>query len=568
MIIFESIKFKNFRSYGNNFSEYNFKNGFDLISGANGAGKTSSIQALTYGLFGRVPKIKIAELINSINNSDMQVIVSFYKRKDKYVIIRGEKPKIFEIYKNDELIDQKSRALDQQEYLEKEVLGINLASFGMLVSLDTSLLNKSFITMQDFERRQFLETILDIRILFFINQIISQRMSILKTSKTEFEFKLKTRKEILESETKKYNDIVRINKDIMENGNSMIITRQEKVDSILEKLEKYNIAFAKIEEAKISLTSLEVSQTHISKEIETFKQEYKDTEKRIIKLDAIKNAAIVCEECGHINTQEKISDDYYDSLIQRKNSLKETLKTLKLDFDRIQVEIDRIRKITQEENRLKINQRTTKEELIQTQQELEKAKNFKMLPENIDDILKIQTEIEIFSAEYEKLLETEQKLLIIKKLVSDDGIKKKIFERYIPVFNKFLNEFLLEFNLSYTIIFNEKFEITILERNEERGYHTFSASEKMRINLAIMFGFLKLIEKRNSFSMNILLIDELLDNSLSAEVQELVLKFMKYKIENKDKIVVSHNTNINLELFDRSFGIIKEKGFSTIQIKE
>lgn len=194
--------------------------------------------------------------------------------------------------------------------------------------------------------------------------------------------------------------------------------------------------------------------------------------------------------------------------------------------------------------------------------------NFKLLPENIEDITKIQTEIEIFSTEYEKLLETEQKLLIIKKLVSDDGIKKKIFERYIPVFNKFLNEFLLEFNLSYTIIFNEKFEISIMERNEERGYHTFSASEKMRINLAIMFGFLKLIEKRNSFSMNVLLIDELLDNSLSAEVQELVLKFMKYKIENKDKIVVSHNNNINLELFDRSFGILKEKGFSTIQIKE
>jgi DNA repair exonuclease SbcCD ATPase subunit len=567
VINFESIKFKNFRSYGNVFSEYNFKSGFDLISGSNGSGKTSLLQSMTYGLFGKIPKIKIQELINSTNGTDLQVHITFVKRKDRYTVIRGEKPKIFEIYKNGELIDQKSRSLDQQEFLEKEILGINLSSFQMLVSLDTALLNKSFITMQEFERRQFLETILDIRILFFINQIINQRTSLLKTSKTEIEYKIKTRREILDSETKKYNDIVRINKDITENGNSMILSRQSKVENLKEKLQKYTQAFQKIEDSKTVLVKFELMLEHITKEINSFTTQYKETEKKIIKLEAIKAAAIKCEECGHVNTTEEISEDYLNTLYETKTVLKENLKSLKEDYNRVKEDISVQSRIVNEENRLRANENTTREELNQALVELEKAKSFKLLPENKDEINKLETELEIFRTGYENILNTEEKLILIKKLVSDDGIKKKIFERYIPVFNKYLNEILLEFNLSYTIIFNDKFEISIYDRNEERGYHTFSASEKMRINLVIMFSFLRLIEKRNSFSMNILLIDELLDNALSAEVQELVLRFMKYKIENKDKIVVSHNNNINLELFDRTFSIVKEKGFSSIIIR-
>lgn len=568
MIEFKTLKFKNFRSFGNNFTEFKFENGFDLLTGKNGHGKTSALQALTYGLYGKIPKIKMHELLNSTNNTELVVEITFIKKKDFYKIVRGERPKIFEIYKNGELIDQRSRILDQQEMLEKEILGINLTSFQMLVSLDTTLLNKSFISMSEHERRQFLETILDIRILYFINMLITQRLSLIKTNKLELEFKLKTRKEILESESKKYDDIVRINKEIAEHGNAMVLEREDRVQTLEDKLQKYDIAFQKIQAKKDEQTQLEIHKSRVQDHITKEKSTKKSIDTKILKLEAAKSAAIKCSKCGTVNASEDISDEYFESLLSAKEVSFSTLSSLQEEINNYDSELQKLLRVINDESRLRINKNSTELELVQALKELDKAKNFKLLPENKDEIIRLNTEIEVYTDEYSNLLNTEDRFNKIKRLVSDDGIKKKIFERYIPVFNKFLNELLLEFNLSYVIIFNDKFEISILDRGEERGYQTFSASEKMRINLVIMFSFLKLIENRNSFSMNILLIDELLDNALSSEVQELVLKFLKYKVENKNKIIVSHNNSINIELFDRIFNVQKIQGFSTLEQKE
>lgn len=568
MIVFKNLRVKNFRSYGNKFTEFNFESGFDLISANNGAGKSSLMQSLTWCLFGKIPKLKISELINNINNKDMEVQLDFQKGTDSYKIIRAEKPKKFEIYKNNELIDQQSTVMGYQEKLEKEILGINLNTFNMLVSLDTSLLNKSFITMSTSERRDFLEVVLDIKILYYINQIITVRLNLLKTQRTELEYKLKTRNEMLNSEKNKYNDIVRINKDITENGNHMVKEKESKVKDLEEKLLKYDVAFEKIQESQKLSTELESELKELNKKLEDYKKKYKKCEKDIIHIEAIKNAAVECVSCGHVNMTEDIDEIEYKSLYELKNTLKEDLIDFKNKKDQLEIEYNKQLKIVNEKKRLQINQKSTKDELEYSKKDLEKTKNFKLLDENKEDIDRIQGEISVFNTELININNEEDRLNNIKILVSDDGIKKKIFQKYIPIFNKNLNEILGNFHLGYNIIFNEKFEIKILDRGEERSFYSFSASEKMRINLAIMFSFLKLVESKNGFSINVLIIDELLDNALSSESRDLVLRFLNYKINNKNKIIISHNVDIDLTTFDRIFNIKKENGFSSLQRKE
>lgn len=568
MINFTNLKLKNFRSYGNTITSYNFKLGFDLISASNGAGKSSLLQSLTYCLFGKIPRLKINELINNINNSDLWVEVEFMKKNDTYRVVRGEKPKIFEIYKNDVLVDQRSTIPEYQEKLEKDILGINIQSFQMLVSIDTTLLNKSFITMPEAERRQFLETILDIRILHFINQIISSKISFISTQKTEYEYKISARKHMYDAETKKLEDIIRINEDITNNGNQILIDRQTVVDDLKNKLKLYDKAFSKIEQSKIDIIPFQDEYIKLTSIMKNLKSQYKEVEKNIMTLETIRDNAIECQSCGHINAKEDISLSKFELLENEKMFLRNELLNIKDLIDTNTEKRTKLEDIISEDARLTNNKRVVQKEYEKSLVEYEKAKQFKLLPENIDEINKLKNEIEIFEQEYLNLKSIEDTLVGFKKIVGEDGIKKKIFEKYIPLFNTYLNEFLREFDLNYTIAFNEKFEITILERREERNYYTFSASEKMRINLVIMFAFLKLVESRNGFSMNILMIDELLDNALSSEVQEMVLKFLKYKINTKNKIIVSHNSSINVELFDRVFTINKENNFSKLNIKD
>lgn len=564
MLNFKELKFKNFRSYGNKITILKFENGFDIFSAKNAQGKTSAIQALTFCLFGKVPKLKISELINNINNENLYTEVLFNKNKDVYRICRGEKPKIFEIYKNDEIIDQKSKSLDYQDMLEKEILCMNLQTFQMLVSLDTNLLNKSFITMSEYERREFLESILDIRVLYYIGQIVNTKLNVIKTQKTELEYKISSRKQILESEIKKLDDIVRINKDITENGNSLLVQKEERLKTLIDRIHLYETAFQKISDNKSKIIEYDELLTSSDSKLREQKVRFKQLEKELLKFEMIEKTAVICKSCGSKNTSEDISVETLVSYTEELETLRGSLKKEKQYNNEIVELKDKCKKIISEELRIKTNYNNLKQEIEEATAEVEKVKNFKLLPENNEDILRLQTEIDIFSNELEESNKNEDSLLKIKKLVSDDGVKKKIFEKYIPVFNIFLNEFLAEFNLNYNIIFDEKFKVSILDRSEERGYYTFSASERMRVNLAIMFSFLKLIETRKGFSINILIIDELLDNALDSVTNNLILNFLKYKIENKNKIIISHKSDLDMELFDRNFSIKKESGFSEL----
>jgi DNA repair exonuclease SbcCD ATPase subunit len=539
---------------------------FDLITGGNGNGKTSWVQSLTYCLFGKIPKLKISELINTTNGEDLYTEVEFTKKSEVYKVIRGEKPKLFEIYKNGELIDQKAKNLDYQEMLEKEILGINLQSFQMLVSIDTSLLNKSFITMSSSERRDFLETILDIKILYFINQVIGTRLSIVKTQKTELEYKLRSRQDVLETERKKYDDIVRINKELTANGNRLAEDANAKVESLREKLDRYKEAFQRIKMAEELLIESSNRLKIIDSKLTIHKTETKKHEKELLRLKAIKEAAVQCVKCGHENASEDVSEETLALVTKTISELNHIIDGLTEECDAEIAIYENHEKIIKEKARLRVNASTTKDEYDRALEDLERAKNFKLLPANYNDVTALEQEICLLETDYEKTCSTEDNLVMIKKLASDDGIKKKLFEKYIPLFNIYVNEHLAEFNVQHVIIFNDKFEITIYDRNEERSFYTFSASERMRINLAVMFGFLKLIENRNGTSMNIMLIDELLDNALSAEITNLVLRFIKYKITAKNRMVISHKTDLDLELFDRHFNVSKENGFSKLEL--
>lgn len=565
MIEFIDIKIKNFRSYGNKVSTFTFKEGFDLISASNGAGKSSLIQSITYALFGKIPKMKISELINNHNKKNLYIELTFKSKNSIYVIHRGEKPKIFSIFKDGVLIDTKSRNLDYQEMLEKEIINISLQSFQMLVSLDTTLLNKSFITMNTTERRDFLENILDIKVLYFINQIITTKLKMFKTNEVELNFKIKSRKEILLSEEQKYNDILRINKELQDDNHEHLLAKENKKMVTQEKIEKYIHAFDKIEKQVILKNELKISFEILKNKISTLKEQYQTVNTSITTISTIKDTSVDCKKCGYNSyTSEK---DLELTLIEEqsnKDKLKGELLITKTELEHITSKLSKCTDIINKKASMTSNRDHLIESLHDLERDIAKTKSFKMLPEDNTRIIELKTEIKLYEGEYSSLVKNIDIHSHIKSIVSDDGIKKSIFERYIPLFNKHINEILPKFNISYNVIFDSKFNVDILDRGVQRSFYTLSASEKMRVNLCVIFAFSKILESKNSSSINLMVFDEILDNALSPATQELVLNYIKYNITNKNILVISHNPVLNTEMFDRTFMIEKINGFSNL----
>ena len=546
-------------STGNTFTKIKLnKSTNTLIIGHNGAGKSTILDALCFGLFGKpFRKINKPNLVNSINNSDAVVEVEFTIGKKQYKIVRGIKPNLFEIYCNSILVNQDARAKDYQDFLEKSILKFNFKSFTQIVILGSASF-VPFMQLSPADRRTIIEELLDIQIFTSMNGLIKERMTTIKesTTKTKYALELVNEKILLQEhnieEHKKNNDEEITKKKQEITDNELIISKLTKdialVNKHIEKLstkitdkldvEKRNKKFVQLE-AKMSSTYLKVD-----KDIQ-FYEHNND-----------------CPTCKQVITPE-----WKDSQVQEKQNKKTeiegALKTI----------IDEMAKLTARTNEITaVNKHITEHnnEIVKHNSTITAVNNYivklnreiKELSEHKDNLTEVNEKLKELKLELANL-EKEQENLSIDKhyheyaasLLKDNGIKTKIIKQYLPIINKFVNKYLKAMDFFVNFNLNENFEETIKSRHrDEFSYSNFSEGEKMRIDLALLFTWRQIAKLKNSTNTNLLILDEVFDSSLDTVGTDEFLKLIHEMGQDTNIFVISHKGD---QLFDKFRSIIK-----------
>lgn len=566
-ITFLKLKYKNFLSTGNQFTEIDFvRNRTTLIVGENGSGKSTILDALTYALFGKPYRpINIPQLLNTITRKDLEVEIEFVVNQSNYKIIRGLKPHIFEIYKDGEMINKSANNKDYQSTLEKQILKVNFKSFCQVVVLGSATF-KPFMQLSAYERREVIEDLLDLQIFTSMNSLLKNRVmmnghrindasSIKKTAEEKIkivkqhliEMQNNTDEMIAEKETR----LVKAKEDLED------ITRTYNADmSNKQNYEQFLVDSDKVYTKHRALTKL--------------KDKILDKRDACTKELSFYNNTDNCPTC----TQQIELSFKTNKLEQINNSIVEIIEGL----DKIDVEIADLEDKISAFDLVKRQLSTKQIELSALQTKIRSLESY--ITEIEAEILKLRntvkrednTKLSDFEAEFssaEKELtdaNSEKELLMAaSSLLKDSGIKAKIIKQYVPIINKLINKYLSALDFFVQFELNEEFKETIKSRfRDEFSYASFSEGEKMRINLAILFTWRSVSKLRNSMNTNLLIMDEVFDSSLDGTGVEEFLKLLSNITLETNTFIISHKKDQLLEKFEHVIKFEKKQNFSRI----
>ena len=566
MIRFKTIRWKNFLSTGNQWTELNFeKNDTTLIIGTNGAGKSTVLDALTFSLFNKpFRKINKPQLINSTNEKDCRVEIDFEVGTREFKVVRGIKPAIFEIWADGKMMNQDAAAADQQKYLENNILKLNYKSFTQIVILGSAGFTP-FMQLSAQNRREVIEDLLDIRIFSSMNSIIKDKIR-------------QNREDVKLLSLKKDNlsDKVDMQKGFIDHleseANQEIIKKTLKVDEL-----KLNIT--QIEDHTKTLTSVENRQRSKMEELSFDKTKIKKlgglrgkiTQKvsTLTKELEFFESNTVCPTCT-----QSIEDEFRLNKIADAQSKETELTQGLTDLEKaIKEEEERETQwiaLSKEVSQLShdISQNNTRISGIQQQ-----------IGDLGNEIQTITSQLQNRNSEHEKLTSLQEQLntvydeLVKKKednqykdfvysLLRDGGVKSKIIKKYLPLINKQVNKYLqmMDFYINFTLDeeFNEKVQSPI---HEDFSYASFSEGEKMRIDLALLFTWREVAAFKNSTNTNLLIMDEVFDSSLDGFGTYEFLKIIRYVIKGANTFIISHKDGLQ-DKFDNVIQFEKVKGFS------
>jgi DNA repair exonuclease SbcCD ATPase subunit len=568
MILFEKVRWKNFLSTGNQFTEIDFlKHSTNLIIGTNGAGKSTVLDALTFSLFGKAfRKINKPQLINSVNEKDCVVEVEFSISGTQWKIERGIKPAIFKIWRDDNLLDQSAAANDQQKWLEQNVLKMNYKSFTQIVILGSSTF-VPFMQLTPGNRREVIEDLLDIRIFSSMNTVIKEKIRLVKEDVKVLELKKESlidkvnmqenfidelenrgKKNIEDKESKIGNLLVEENKWMGDNEEK----NRELVD-LQSKLEEYTGATEKLRKLGNLKGKISNKVSSITKEHKFFSQN------------------TVCPTCG-----QGIEESFR---INRITDAQDKAKELQSGYTELEQAINK------EEERER--QFTTLSKEITTlthgisQNNIKIAGCQRQVRDLESEIQRITDNLANRNTEHEKLttfkdnLKTTYDELAQRKdtinyydfsysLLKDGGVKTKIIKKYLPLINQQVNKYLqlMDFYINFSL--DEEFSETVQSPiHEDFSYSSFSEGEKMRIDLALLFTWREVARMKNSVNTNLLIMDEVFDSSLDGMGTEEFLKIIRFVIQDANVFVISHKESLH-DKFGDVIRFDKIKGFSRI----
>jgi DNA repair exonuclease SbcCD ATPase subunit len=568
MILFKTIRWKNFLSTGNQFTEVSLlQNTTNLIIGSNGAGKSTILDALTFSLFGKAfRKINKPQLPNSVNEKDCVVEVEFEISSVNWKIIRGLKPAIFEIWRDGNKLDQSAAALDQQKWLEQNVLKMNYKSFTQIVILGSSTF-VPFMQLSASNRRDVIEDLLDIRIFSSMNNLIKEKIRQIKDDIKVLELK----KESLSDKVKMQKNFI---EELEERGKQNIEEKETKIGQLLveennhmganEELERdlqqLNQDLEKHSGATEKLRKLGQLKGKISNKVSTITKEHKfftentvcptctqpiEETFRINKIDDAQNKAKELQS-GFKELEEAIKEE--EERERQFNSLAKEISKLTNDISKNNTRISgcqrQIRDLESEVQNLtdQLANRNTEHEKLETF-------NQNLITTN-DFLLEKKDNLNYYNFSY--------------SLLKDGGVKSKIIKKYLPLINQQVNRYLqmMDFFINFTL--DEEFSETVQSPiHEDFSYASFSEGEKMRIDLALLFTWREVARMKNSVNTNLLIMDEVFDSSLDGFGTEEFIKIIKYVIKDANVFIISHKTGLE-DRFESVMRFEKIKGFSRI----
>ena len=573
MITFEIIRWKNFLSTGNVFTEVELnKNSNTLIIGDNGAGKSTILDALTFGLFGRpFRSVNKAQLINSINQGGTVVEIEFSIGSKKYIVKRGIKKNFFQIYLDGSLLNQDASIRDYQEFLEKTVLKLNYKSFTQIVLLGSSSFIP-FMQLKTSERRAIIEDLLDIEIFSVMNQILKSKVGVNKDNTGTIDVSLGLAK----GEEKSTSVLIQ---KLKENKTSQIKKNKKDIKEHEDYLEDYKNKNIKINQEIDEVKESIADESKVREEVKSLKIYKDDIEKGILQSE---NDIEFYEENKECNVcRQNIPDEFREQMIKHFHGKMHQLSggIVKLSEKLSAAEhrtstIDNIlKKIQSLENDIIKNQNSIQ---VCTQYINKVSNQNDEISQMIDDIdVKklelegIKEDIKNYTEKREKLSKEKHLYELATALLKDTGIKTRIIKQYLPIINKLINKYLSAMDFYITFELDEGFNETIKSRHrDEFTYASFSEGEKMRIDLALLFTWRAVAKLKNSVNTNLLVLDEVFDSSLDASGTDEFLKIL-YDLThgtsaNINVFVISHKGEVLYDKFEKTIKFQKQKNFSTL----
>ena len=567
MIHFNYVRWKNFLSTGNNFTEIQLdRDSTTLIIGENGAGKSTVLDALCFGLFGKpFRNINKPQLLNTVNGSGCIVEVEFKVGSKNIKVIRGIKPNVFEIYINGKMYNQDANARDYQKYLEQQILKLNYRSFTQVVILGSSTF-VPFMQLKARHRREVVEEILDIQIFSLMNMILKQRLKTIDVDYRELDFKSQLTKEKLTLKQKYIQDIqdnrrkLLIEKTILINGNEEEVFKKKRAISILQDdIDTMH--------KEISNSTKIVERYNKLKDIHSQLKEKHRAHERLVGFFEKNEDCPTCHQ--HIDEVFKTTmitkeNDKKDKLVDGIKDLMDELEATKIKMEKI----DEINKSIQNKNVdiAKENSSISQLEKFNAtlQSEVKQLEEGHVDNKDHTEVKTLKEELLGITSEKDKLKEERTYSEAARTMLTDQGIKTKIIKQYLPIMNKLINTYLtsMEFYVNFTL--NENFEESIKSRyRDDFSYESFSEGQKMRIDLALLFTWRAVAKMKNSANTNLLMLDEIFDSSLDGSGTDEFLKILN-TLGDENVFVISHKQDALADKFRSTIKFEKVKNFSHI----
>ena len=566
-INFEKVKYKNILSTGNVFTTVDLNLvPSTLIAGSNGSGKSTLLDAIVFGLYGRAFRdITKIQLVNSINNKELIVELYFTAGGDKYKILRGIKPNLFEIWKNGVMINKDASIRDYQGFLEDDILGINFKAFNQIVVLGSATYIP-FMELRAYQRREIIEDLLDIQVFSVMGTLAKERMSSIKTDITDNKYDI----EMVESkivsqqesdqairnlksiEVDKIKEKMSSHIDEIETKNSIIDAQDEVIKVLYDDISDKPEEKKKFQEATEKRAELERNRVAFEKELSFY--EHNDD----------------CPTC-----KQGIAHDFKQEQIIDKNQQKARIEKGLVDIADVltkhQTRLGSISKIEEQIQSVnfKISEiraeiKMSKNALMSYKKELDNAQK-EVAEIDTSKLENLQNRIDTLTTTRTELLDEHEVLNIVQMILRDGGIKAKIISQYIPVINKLINKYLAAFDLFVDFQLDEEFNEVIRSRFRDKfTYASFSEGEKLRITLSIMLALRSVAKLRSSVSTNLLILDETLDGALDGVGIESLIETL-HGLNNDDNIfVISHRGDQFAEKFENNLKFEKIKNFSEL----
>ena len=570
MIVFKTLRWKNFLSTGTSWCEIALDNNKStLIVGHNGAGKSTMLDALSFALFGKAHRdIGKNQLVNSINKKNAVVEITFQVSGSEYKIVRGIKPNVFEIWKGGTMINQSSHAKEYQKILEQNILKLNHKSFHQIVVLGSSSFIP-FMQLSSNHRREVIEDLLDINVFSKMNNILKEQQSGLREEIKDATHTIEVNKTKIESQKKYIRDIKAINSGQREEKLALISDIQSEVETAQTKNEELS---TNVEGSLPDATEQSSKSSAKISELEKFKAKFNADAKKIVKDVKFFEQNDTCPTCTQSITEETKEQHILDGKEKSRElqiAIDQAVEAVQANTEKLQAANVIIEQCREWQSEMHANNQSISQfnsAIGRTQAELDKLANSV-------DMDQAQAELDNLRADGDSTTERKLSLneqynynLVVGAMLKDTGIKTKIVKQYVPVINKLCNQYLqiLDFFVSFNL--DENFNETIRSRfRDDFSYASFSEGEKQRIDLALLFTWRQIANMKNSVSTNLLILDETFDSSLDHEGVDNLMKIIYTLGSDTNVFVISHKGEVLEGKFANKIEVYKEKNFSKIK---